>query len=157
MKLYMKQKVFSWGDKFSVKDAAGVDRYFVQGEVFSLGKKLHVYNMHGQEVAYIEQQLLTWMPRYCVFIDGQEVAQVVKEFSFLRPRYRIKGLDWQVEGEFWEHEYEICQSGRFIASISKEWMTWGDSCQLQISDSSNELLALATVLAIDAVIDNQNN
>jgi uncharacterized protein YxjI len=38
MKLYIKQKVFSWGDKFTVKDATGNDRYFVEGEVFSFGK-----------------------------------------------------------------------------------------------------------------------
>ena len=42
MKLYIRQKVFSWGDRFTVKDAAGEDRYAVQGEAFSLGKKLHV-------------------------------------------------------------------------------------------------------------------
>ena len=41
MKLYIKQKVFSWGDKFTVKDVNGEDRYFVEGEIFSWGKKLH--------------------------------------------------------------------------------------------------------------------
>lgn len=35
MKLYIKQKVFSWGDKFTVKDVNGEDRYFVEGEIFS--------------------------------------------------------------------------------------------------------------------------
>ena len=29
MKLYIKQKVFSWGDSFTVKDADGADRYTV--------------------------------------------------------------------------------------------------------------------------------
>ena len=45
MKLYIKQKVFSWGDKFTVKDEAGRDRYYVEGEVFTFGRKLHVYDM----------------------------------------------------------------------------------------------------------------
>ena len=43
MKLYIKQKVFSWGDKFTVKDEAGRDRYYVEGEIFTFGRKLHVY------------------------------------------------------------------------------------------------------------------
>ena len=51
MKLYIKQKVFSWGDKFTVKDSNGEDRYYVEGEIFSWGKKLHVYDMRGNEVA----------------------------------------------------------------------------------------------------------
>ena len=37
MKLYIKQKVFSWADRFTVKDSSGNDRYFVEGELFSWG------------------------------------------------------------------------------------------------------------------------
>ena len=40
MKLYIKQKVFSWGDKFTVKDETGRDRYYVEGEIFTFGRKL---------------------------------------------------------------------------------------------------------------------
>ena len=157
MKLYIKQKVFSWGDKFTVKDSAGVDRYFVEGEVFSFGKKLHVYDCHRQEVAYIEQKLLTWMPRYSVFIGGREVAQVAKKFTFFRPQYAIEGLGWEVEGDFFAHEYQIHKSGRPVASISKEWMTWGDSYELDIADPADEIMALAVVLTIDAVVESQDN
>lgn len=35
MKLYIKQKVFSLSAEFSVKDEAGNDRYFVEGEILS--------------------------------------------------------------------------------------------------------------------------
>lgn len=35
MKLYIKQKVFSWSDLFTVKDSYGADRYYVEGELFS--------------------------------------------------------------------------------------------------------------------------
>jgi hypothetical protein len=36
-------------------------------------------------------------------------------------------------------------------------MTWGDSYELDIADGVNEITALAVVLAIDAVIESQNN
>ena len=35
MTLYMKQQVFSWSDKFTIKDELGNDRYSVEGELFS--------------------------------------------------------------------------------------------------------------------------
>ena len=69
MKLYIKEKVFSWGDRFYVRDAAGREKYEVRGEVFSLGKRLHIYDMEGREVALIMQRLLTFLPSrmaYCV-------------------------------------------------------------------------------------------
>ena len=52
-----------------------------------------------------------------------------------------------------EHDYEITHAGRPIVTIQKEWMTWGDSYQLDISDPADEVLALAGVLTIDAVTE----
>ena len=107
MKLYMKQKVFSWADTFTVKDSMGEDKYFIKGELFSWGKKLHVYDRSGREVAFIRQKLWTFMPRYMVSVNGTDVAEIVKEFTFLRPKYSIIGPGWEVDGSFWEHDYEV--------------------------------------------------
>ena len=152
MKLYIKQKVFTWGDKFTVKDINGNDRYYVEGEVFSWGKKLHVYDMNGNEAAFIQQKVFSFLPRYFVYVGDEQVAEIVKEFSFLFPRYSIEGLGWDIEGRFMAHDYEITQNGRPIVTISKEWMTWGDSYQLDIADPKDEIVALAVVLTIDAVM-----
>ena len=157
MKLYIKEKVFSWGDKFFVKDALGNDKYVVEGEVFSLGKKFHVYDLMCREVAFIKQELMTFLPCFTVYSCGEEIAQVKKEFSFLTPRYSIEGLGWEIEGSFWEHEYQIHQNGKPIVTISKEWMTWGDSYELDIVSPADEIIALAVVLTIDCVLEAQSN
>lgn len=151
MKLYMKQKVFSWADTFTVKDACGEDKYFIKGEVFSWGKKLHVCDRLNREVAFIRQKLWTFLPRYMVSVDGADVAEIVKEWTFLRPKYSILGPGWEVNGNFWEHDYEITENGRPIVSIRKEWMTWGDTYELDVADPADEVMALAVVLAIDCV------
>ena len=152
MKLYIKQKVFTWGDKFTVKDINGNDRYYLEGEVFSWGKKLHVYDINGNEAAFIQQKVFSFLPRYFVYVGDEQVAEIVKEFSFLFPRYSIEGLGWDIEGRFMAHDYEITQNGRPIVTISKEWMTWGDSYVLDIADPRDEIVALAVVLTIDAVM-----
>ena len=157
MKLYIKEKVFTWGDKFTVWDAQGNEKYFVEGEVFSFGKKLHVYDRHDREVAYIEQELFTWMPRYTVYVGGRQAAQVKREFTWFTPRYSVLGLGWDVQGHFWEHDYEISQNGRNIVTITKEWMTWGDSYELDIAEGADEIVALAVVLTIDCVVEQQND
>jgi len=152
MKLYIKQKVFTWGDRFTVKDEFGRDRYYVEGEVFTFGKKLHVYDMTGSEVAFIKQEIWSWMPRYYVFCGARQVAEIKKEFTFLFPKYNIEGLGWEINGSFMAHDYEITKSGHPIVSIRKEWMTWGDSYQLDIANPQDEIVALATVLTIDCVM-----
>lgn len=157
MKLYIKQKVFSWNDKFSVYDANGAERYFVEGEFFSWGKKLHVYDNAQREAAFIRQEVLTLMPKFIVSINGQDIAEIVKEFTFFRPKYRIDGLGWEIDGAFWVHDYTITQNGRPIVSISKEWFTWGDCYELDIENPEDEIVALAVVLAIDCVLEAQKN
>lgn len=152
MKLYIKQKVFSWTDRFSVLDADGRERYYVKGE-FSLVKKLHIYTADGREAAYIEGKMWSWMPRYSVFVDGALIAEAVREFTFFRPRYRLDGPGWQIEGDFWEHDYEVLHNGRAVADIRKEWMTWGDCYELNVAQPEDEINALAVVLAIDCAME----
>lgn len=153
MKLYIKEKVFSWGDKFTIKDAYGEDKYIVEGEVFTFGKKLHVYDKHGREVAFIKQEVWSFLPRYYVFCGDRQIAEIKKEFTFLFPRYTIEGLGWEIDGSFMAHDYQITKRGRKIVTISKEWMTWGDSYELDIADPADELVALAVVIAIDCVTE----
>ena len=157
MKLYIKEQVFSWGDKFYVMDEHGENKYIVEGEVFSLGKKLHVYDMMCREAAFIRQELMTFLPCFTVSAGGGEIARVKKEFSFLFPRYTIEGLGWEIEGSFWEHEYQITRDGEPIDTITKYRMTWGDSYELDIRDPRDEIVALAVVLTIDCVREAQRN
>ena len=157
MKLYIKEKVFSWTDEFTVLDHNGEPKYTVEGELFSWGKKLHVYDRTGREAAFIKQELFTWMPEYTVYTGSREIGTIKKEFTFFTQRYTVDSLGWEVEGSFWEHEFRIHKNGRVIASMEKEWMTWGDSYEVTIHDPADELAALAVVLTIDCVAEADNN
>jgi len=66
-------------------------------------------------------------------------------------------LGWTVKGDFWAHEYQICAGSSVIATISKQWFTWGDTYEIDIDDNVDEVMALSVVLIIDAVIDSQNS
>ncbi len=152
MKLYIKQKVFSWKDKFKVFDEYGREKYCIEGELISLGKKLHVYNLHEREVAFIAQKVFSFLPRYFVYVDGTEIAEIVKQFSLFRPKYTIDGLGWEINGDFFAHDYQITQRGKRIVTINKQWMTWGDCYELDIENDCDEIVALGVVLAIDCVM-----
>ena len=72
MKLYMRQHVFTIGDRFNVWDEDGHDRWFVEQELLTWGKILRVYDLSGREAASIHQEVLTFRPR-----------SVVADFSLL--------------------------------------------------------------------------
>lgn len=151
MRLIIKQKVFSWTDRFRVWDEDDHDRYYVEGEFFSFGKRLHIMDADDREVALVQQKVFSFLPRFFVLVDGVQVAEIVKEFTFFHPRYTIDGLGWDIDGDFFAHDYSISQDGREIVTIHKEWLTWGDCYVLDIADPKDTVTALAVVLAIDCV------
>lgn len=152
MLLYMKQKAFSWVDRFTIWEENGDARYFVKGEFLSWGKKLHVYNTQEEEVAFIRQKMLAWLPRYIIEADGREVCHIQKKFAFLSQQYALEGLPWHVEGDFWAHEYTMFDDNHEIMRLSKHWFTLGDSYELNISNDQDDLLCLCVALAIDAAM-----
>ncbi len=156
MKLYIKQKIFSLGEKFSVKDEYGRDRYFVEGEFFSIPKRFRIYDAGGRERLTIQSKMFTFMPCYEILRGGTVAAEIVKEFSFFCPKYRIDGSPFSVEGDFFDHDYTILRDGRAVAEISKEWFTWGDSYMLNNMQNEDEELLLAILIVIDCVMARQN-
>ena len=161
MKYMMKQKFWSWGDDFTIKDENGNDAFLVDGKVFSWGDKLSVQDMRGNEVAYIAQKMLSWKPRYEIFIDGSKFAKVIKEFSWFKSKFTLDvpgPNDYTITGSFWQHEYEFQRSGSMVARVSKEYFSWTDTYGIEIIDGENFISILATCIVIDLVChDNDKN
>ncbi|MCL2665207.1 MAG: LURP-one-related family protein [Defluviitaleaceae bacterium] len=159
MRLYLKQMVFSFRDRFTVKDETGADRFFVEGEIFTWGKRLHVFTPDGNGVAFIKQKVLSFLPRFFVEINGTEVCEIIKEFTFLRQSYRLEGTNWHLEGDFFAHEYTLVENGagaRTVMRLSKKWFSWGDSYELDIENPQDILLCLCIALAVDCALASQS-
>jgi uncharacterized protein YxjI len=160
MRYIMKQKIFSFGDKFAVKNENEEDIFYVEGKVFSLGNKLSFQDMSGRELIFIKQKLMTWSPTYEIYRDDQVYAVLTKEiFKFFNCKFNIEvGRDnIEVEGDFLDHEYEFTRNGRVIAKVSKEWFSWSDKYGIEINDGEIDEFILACVVAIDMICHNQKN
>lgn len=152
MKLYIKQKVFSWRDQFSVKDKSGEDYYKIKGELIALGKKLHIYDQGGREVATIKEKLVTLRPKYEVYIEGRHYTEIVKEITLFRAKYRLKTIGWEIDGSLFDHNYEIQDGRKTVAKVSKALISFGDSYEIDIKEGYDEVAVVACVIALDCVL-----
>lgn len=152
MKLYLKQRIFSWSERFTVKDFNGNDKYYIQGELLSWGRKLHIFDNNDNEVAAIRQKAISILPRFEVYIDDRYRFEVNKKFSLLRPEFNMVGLDWSIKGELFSHEYKIVGGYGIVATVSKVFLTMGDSYSIDIKSQDNEVQVLAAVLAINCAL-----
>jgi uncharacterized protein YxjI len=151
MKYIIKQKIFSLGTSFYIKNEFQEDVYSIKGEVFSLGKKLRLYDLEDRELVYIEQQLFNFLPVYNIYVNGEVIAKVKKKFTLFRTEFSIesKGKEYILEGDFLAHEYKILSQGLVVANISKEWFTFSDTYGVDISEGESHPFMLAMVIVLD--------
>lgn len=150
MKLLFKQRFFSWFDSYDIFDEDGNTVFTVKGQL-SWGHRLVIFDAWDNELATVQQRVLTFLPKFELYQNGQCVGCISKEFSFFQPRYNIDFNGWHVEGNFMEWDYTIyAPSGQVVATVSKELWNWTDTYVIDVQDPDDSLCALMLVLAIDA-------
>lgn len=152
MKLYFKQRMFSWFDSYDIyrMDAENEVAFTVEGQL-SWGHKLHILDPMGRHIATVKEIPLSFLPRFELYVGEHCIGTIRKEFTLLRPSFSLDFNGWSVEGSFLEWDYTISdECGRQVASISKEPFRWTDTYVIDVADERNALCALMVVLAIDA-------
>jgi uncharacterized protein YxjI len=153
-KYVMKQKIWTLGDRFVIKDETRTPVFYVKGKVFSVGDKLSLRDIDGNELAYISQKVFSFRPRYKIYRDQKLIAKVVKKLVLLKDKYivDISGPDdYKVTGNFWNYEYTFTRNGRKVAFVSKKFFSWGDTYGIAIVPGEDDILILATAVVIDMV------
>ena len=150
MKLLFKQRMFSWFDSYDIYDEAGRTLYTVKGQL-SWGHCLKIFDASGNEIGMVKQEILTFLPKFAIYLGSDYVGCISKELSLFTPKYDIDFNGWHIEGDFFEWDYRIMDiSGQQIATVSKELFNWTDTYVIDVHDSQDALCALMLVLAIDA-------
>ncbi len=151
VELYIKQRVFSWGDSYDVYDGQGNPKYRVQSELFSFGHQIHVFDARtGVEVGSVHQHILSLFKTFDIVIGGQICGTVQREISLFVPRYTVDYRNWDVEGDFFGWDYTVNSGTGAVMTISKEWLSWGDTYTLRFQNLADEIPGLLLVIAIDA-------
>ncbi len=156
MKLYIKQRVFSIGDKYDVYDEYQNPVFQVQSEIFTLAAKIHINDNFGNEIYYIQRKVFSFMAQYEIYHKGVLSARLKQNFSFFRGKLSIESEygDFQIEGNLIGHEYVVYQNGRVLGSVLKKWLSWSDVYELTITDQNDAAFFAAVVIAIDNCLHN---
>jgi len=154
--LYMKQKVFSLRGRFSIQDQQEQDIYLVEGSFMKLPKTFSISTVDGEEVAVITKKMLSLLPKFFIEVDG-ETLTIEKSFTFFKDRYTIDAADLEIDGDWWDMDFEIKRHGEVVGSVEKKWFTFGDSYEIQVFDPDIEKILIALVVAIDCVKEDEES
>jgi uncharacterized protein YxjI len=153
MRYMMKEKLFAWGDDFTIQDEQGRDAFFVDGKALSFGDQLSFQDMHGNELAFIKEKVFAWGKTFEIHRSGKLAAVVKKElFTLFKCRFTVDVPgpdDLEARGDFLDHEYEFSRGEQTVAAVSKKWFSWTDTYGVDIADGEDAVLILASAVVVD--------
>lgn len=153
MRYLMRQKLISFGDDFTIKDENNQDRYFVDGAAFSIGDKLSFQDMQGNELARIDQKVLSLGKKYRIIRDGKPVGTVKKKkFTLFRDVFDVEDAaagDLDATGDFIDREYRFTRDGVPVATVSKKFFSFSDTYGIDVAEGEDDVLILACAVVID--------
>ena len=157
----IRERLFRLGEDSDITDQAGQPVLHVDGKVLSLHHRLILQDLAGREVGQVNRKLAALRPAYEITIDGKDVAEVRKHlFTPFGERFTVdvRGAgDMQIDGDLLGHEFTIGRDGHTVATISRRWLTMTASYAVQVAPGEDDLLILASVLALDLVIDAEHD
>lgn len=159
MKLYIKQKIFSIGDKYDIFDGDGNVVYDVKSEIFTMMPKIHINDVYGTEQFLIKKKFTFMLAQYEVYKGDFICATIAQEFAFFKTKLKVDSAygNFTIDGNFWSMDYEITKDGQYFGSIHKKWLSWGDSYELDIPNQEDAGFLCALVIAIDNCMHQENN
>ena len=150
MKLFVKQRAFSWFDNYKIFDEDGNPMYSIRGEL-SWGHCLRMYDEEGNEVCMVRENGDALLPKFEMYVVGTYIGSINKESDVTKHAYSIDFNGWRIEGDLMEIEYQIFDGlGYQIASMTKEVLNQADTYRIKITSPQDELYVLMLMVAIDA-------
>ena len=157
----IRERLFRLGEDSDITDQAGQPVLHVDGKVLSLRNRLILQDPTGREVGQVNRKLSALRPTYEITIDGKDVAEVRKHlFTPFGERFTIdvRGAGgMEIDGDLFSHEFTIQRDGHTVATISRRWLTMTASYAVEVAPGEDDLLILASVLALDLAIDAEHN
>lgn len=157
----IRERFFRLGEDSDITDEAGRPVFNVDGKVFSLRDRLVVRDAAGRDVAQVRRKLVALRPTYEISVSGEKAAEVRKHFfTPLRDRFTIDipgPDDLEMVGNLFDHEFTIRRGDQIVATVSKRWFSIRDTYAVDIAAGEDDLLILASVLALDLAEDRERD
>jgi uncharacterized protein YxjI len=157
----IRERFFRLGDDSEITDDEGRSVLHVDGKVLSLHDRLVLRDPEGREVAQVHRKLVALRPTYQITVGGQEAAEVRKHFfTPFGDRFTIDVPgpdDLEMKGNLFDHEYTIERGGQTVATVSKRWFSMRDTYAVNVAEGQDDLLILASVLALDLAEDRERD
>ena len=156
MKVYIKNKIFSFGGGSSVVNENKEPVYNVKGRVFSVTKVKYVCDLEGKRLFKIRNKWFNFFVHKAYIYDEnkKEIATVKDKWFNIKGEYFVLGYkdEIKIQGKFFGLTSQILKNGEVVGTIRRQVTIIADSFELEASEEDMPFL-VALVIAIDNITD----
>ena len=156
MKVYIKNKIFSFGGGSSVVNENKEPVYNVKGRVFSVTKVKYVCDLEGKRLFKIRNKWFNFFVHKAYIYDenNKEIATVKDKWFNIKGEYFVLGYkdEIKIQGKFFGLTSQILKNGEVVGTIRRQVTIIADSFELEASEEDMPFL-VALVIAIDNITD----
>ena len=149
----MREKMFAFGDDFWIENEQGQRVYKVNGKVLRIADSLDFEDAHGKTLVKMKGKVITVRGQIRLDREGGQGGVVKKDLiNIVRDHLVLSvdgGQDYDIKGNFLDHEYEFRQGRDKVAEVSKKWFRISDVYGIQIEPGADDILILAATVAVD--------
>lgn len=160
MKLYISNKFFSLRGSSYVLDENSKEIFKVKGKFFSFTKKKFVKDLDNKTLYMVRNKFFRFFLNSAYIYDGNKnkILKITRKFSF-KSNYKITGYtsDFRIDGDFWGWDFKIYKGEEVIGSIARRFDVFKDRFALECYNDNDAALLVAFVIAIDNIVDNNND
>ena len=135
MKLFIKEKLWTFHNKYFVSDENGNNVIEISSKPISFRDKTWVKDMNGNELLYVEQELLSIPRKDKVYIKGKHVYSIQNTLDFISNCYKLTN-NYKVTGDMINRNFTICNDkNEVIGTITRILFAKGDQYEMDIIDN----------------------
>ena len=155
---HIKEKIFTLGDNFTIRDMGGKVVYEVKGNAFKFGNQAAFLTPDGTELATLEQtndtKLIPWK-KFVVSKGGKEWATAKQDDWGMMDKKTISidipgENDYKIIGDRMSWAFDIMKGEEKVGQVNKQWGVV-DNYGVRVEDGADEVDVLLCGILVDIV------
>jgi len=156
MRYHIKERAWSLTEAFVVRDDAGHAVFEIRGKFFHIGDNLIMYDCYtGQELVHIKQRVISLLPHYEIYRNGQQWASMHKQFRLFGEAFKVEGsngMAFHVKGDIWKWNFSVSDNyGNLLAQIGRQFSIFRDSYAVDVAQGVDGPFMVALAIVIEMV------
>ena len=156
MRYHLRERAWHITEDFLIKNDAGQAVFEIRGKFFHIGDDLVMFDRHThQELAHIKQRVLSLLPHYEIYRNGQHWASVHEQFRLFGERFKVtggNGMVFHVEGDIWNWNFSVSDNyGNLMAEISRRIAIFRDHYVVDVAPGVDAPFVIALAVVIEMV------